>query len=249
MCSEYFPAYSTARNKIVSVKLYLKGYVTEEEFKNLTKVDTSDFALKTNVAEIKKKADDVDLGKINIIDEHQGKNIVENSYLYFRQKYKYFEIDKANPRKPLPWKSTGISNEKIEPPETKNALKVLFEEIWPYLKIDSFKSLAQAKVTYTHESIVNIYIVYLMPDITDTKRSDLMRYGLFGATAYNTDKKLVGYGVGFGTQNYRHYDSKEARNSVIVGPNSFDSSNALVLGMGNIKRKTNDKLLFKQKIN
>ena len=38
-----------------------------------------------------------------------------------------------------------------------------------------------------------------MPESTDAKGSDVVRYGLFGATAYNTDKKLVGYGVGFGT--------------------------------------------------
>ena len=41
-----------------------------------------------------------------------------------------------------------------------------------------------------------------MPDLTDAKESDLMRYGLFGATAYTMDKKLVGYGAGFGTQKY-----------------------------------------------
>ena len=80
-------------------------------------------------------------------------------------------------------KSTGISNEKNKPPEDKNFPKTFFEKMWPYLKIEPFKFLAQEKVTYTHESIVNVYIVYLMSDITDGKGSDLMRYGLFGATA------------------------------------------------------------------
>ena len=55
MSSQYFPAYSTARNEIGSVKLNLSNYITQEEFKNLTKVDTSNFALKTNVVEVKKK--------------------------------------------------------------------------------------------------------------------------------------------------------------------------------------------------
>ena len=80
-----------------------------------------------------------------------------------------------------------------------------------------------------------------MLDITDAKGSDLMRYGLFGATAYNTDKKLVGYGVGFGTQKYTHDDGKEARNLVILRVNSSDSNNALILGTGSIKITTNDK--------
>ena len=63
MSSEYFPAYSTARNEIVSVKLNLIKYVTQEKFKNLTKVDTSNFALKTKAAEIKNKVDKVDVDK------------------------------------------------------------------------------------------------------------------------------------------------------------------------------------------
>ena len=75
--SRYFPGYSTIRNEIIDVKLNLSNYVTQKEFKNLTKVDTSDFTLKTNVAEIKKKVDDIDVDKINIIDELQGKNYVK----------------------------------------------------------------------------------------------------------------------------------------------------------------------------
>ena len=69
----YVPTYSEVEEEIVSVILNLSNYVTQKEFKNLTKVDTSDFALKTNVAEIKKKIDDIDVDKIDFIDELQGK--------------------------------------------------------------------------------------------------------------------------------------------------------------------------------
>ena len=58
-----------SKKKIVSVTLKLSNYVTQKEFKSSTKVDTSDFALKTNVAEIEKKVDDIDIDKINRIDE------------------------------------------------------------------------------------------------------------------------------------------------------------------------------------
>ena len=81
------------------------------------------------------------MDKINIIDEFQGKNYAESSYLYFNQKYEYFGIDKANPHKLLSWKSAGTSNEKFEPPEDKNSPKVFLEKIWPHLKIESFKFL------------------------------------------------------------------------------------------------------------
>ena len=46
----YVPTYSEVEEEIVSVTLYLSNHVTKKEFKNKTKVDTSDFALKTNVA-------------------------------------------------------------------------------------------------------------------------------------------------------------------------------------------------------
>ena len=81
----YVPTYSEVEEEIVSVTLNLSNYVSQKEFKSLTKVDTSDFALKTNVAEIKKKVDDIDIDKINGIDELQGKNYVENSLLYLNQ--------------------------------------------------------------------------------------------------------------------------------------------------------------------
>ena len=86
-----------------------------------------------------------------------------------------------------------------------------------------------------------------MPYITDAKGNDLMKYGLFGATPYNSVKKLVGYGVGFGTQKYTHDDGKEARNLVIIGVNSPDPNNALVLGKGSIKVTTNDSVAVQAK--
>ena len=138
-------------------------------------------------------------------------------------------------KKRLSWQSAGISNEKLTPIKNTTSPSLLYEKAKPYLKICYFKFLAQRKI-YTHKSIVNIYIVYLMPDITDSKGSDLLKYGLFGATGYDTNNKLVGYGVGFGTQKYTHDDGKEARNLVILGT----SPNALLLGKGSIKVTTND---------
>ena len=155
----------------------------KKEFKSVKKTDTSDFALKTNVAEIKNKVDNIDVDRINSIDELQGKNFVKDCYWYLNQDYEYFGIDKVNTHNFFSWKSAGISNEKLEPPENKNAPKVLSEEIWPYLKTESFKFLAPPKITYSHKRIVNVYIVYLMPGISDAKGSDAMKYGLFGPTA------------------------------------------------------------------
>ena len=154
------------------------------------KVDTSDFALKTNVAEIKKKVDGIDVVKINSIDELQGKNYVEHGYLYVNQKYKYFGADETDTQKLLLWKSAEISTEKLTPIKDTNSLSLLFKKTKPYLKNRSFTFLAQRKI-YTHESIVNINIVCLMSDISDAKGSELLKNGLFGATGYDTNNKLV----------------------------------------------------------
>ena len=82
----YVPTYSEVEEEIVSVTLNLSNHVTQNEFKSIKKVDTSDFALKTNVAEIKNKVDGIDVDKIDFIDELQGKNYIEDSYLYLNQK-------------------------------------------------------------------------------------------------------------------------------------------------------------------
>ena len=73
----------------------------------MTKVDTSDFALKTNVAEIKKKIDNIDLNKINDIDELQGKNLFEQNYLLFKFTYKYLKLVTDSTQKTLTMLTIG----------------------------------------------------------------------------------------------------------------------------------------------
>ena len=186
----YVPTYSEVVEEIVSITLNLSNYATQKEFKSLTKVNTSNFALKTNVAEIKKKVDDINVDKIDFIDELQGKSYIEDSYLYLKQKYKYFKYDKIDTKKLLSWQSAEVSNGKLTPIKDTNSPSLLYEKAKPYLKISFFKFLAQRKI-YTHKSIVNIYIVYLMTDITNVKGSDLLKYGLLGVTGYDTNNKLL----------------------------------------------------------
>ena len=51
-------------NSNVKVELDLKNYATKEELKNITHVDTSNFALKTNLASLKTEVDKIDIPKI-----------------------------------------------------------------------------------------------------------------------------------------------------------------------------------------
>ena len=151
-------------------------------------------------------------------------------------------MTKTDPKKLLPWQPARVTDEKLGPIKDENSPSLLFKKTVPYLKISFSKFLAQKKI-YLHESIANIYIVYLISDITDVKGADLMKYGLFGATGYDTNNKLVGYGIGFGTQKYTNDNDKEARNLVILDT----SPNALVLGKGNIKLTTNNSTAIQAK--
>ena len=72
-----------------------------------------------------------------------------------------------------------------------------------------------------------------MPDITNAKDSDLMRYDLFGGTDYD-NRLWKGYNAAFGSQTYIHKDGKNSRNLIILGVDSYDN-NALALGKDSIK--------------
>ena len=231
----YVPTYSEVEEEIVSVTLNLSNYVTQKEFKSLTKVDTSD--LKTNVAKIKKKVNDIDVDKIDFIDELQGKNYIEDSYLYFKPEHRYFEI--TGIKSVLSWKSIGLSDEKL-----KSIRDYYFPELWydkerTYLNFRK-GALAQEKISYTHDH-VNLYIIYSMLYISYKSGPDTIGQYLFGATDYNK-KKWSGYGAAFGKQHYLHKDSgKNANNLMILGAELSDSSdeetkknNILILGKGSV---------------
>ena len=58
--SEYFPK-STSHEENIKVKIDLTNYATETDIKNITYVDTSNFALKTNSANLKTEVDKLDI--------------------------------------------------------------------------------------------------------------------------------------------------------------------------------------------
>ena len=147
----YIPTYSEVEEEIVIVTLNLSNYVTQNEFKKVAKVDT--FALKTNVAEIKKKVDDIDVDKIDLIDGLQGKIFDEESYLYFKPDYRYFKT--TGIKSVLSWKLIGLSDEKLKSIGDDYSLELWYDKEMTYL---NFKKdvLAQEKITYTHDHIVNL---------------------------------------------------------------------------------------------
>ena len=78
--SEYFPKPSSHEENI-KVKIDLTNYATKEDIKDITHVDTSNFALKTNLANLKTEVDKLDIDKLVPIpaDLNKLSNVVKNN--------------------------------------------------------------------------------------------------------------------------------------------------------------------------
>ena len=63
--SKYFPKPYEPFGGDINVKVDLSNYATKKDIKNITHVDTSSFALKTNVANL--KTDKLDINKSKIL--------------------------------------------------------------------------------------------------------------------------------------------------------------------------------------
>ena len=59
--SQYFPKLFRSFAENISVIVDLSNYATKTDLKNITHIDTSSFALKTNLASLKTKVDKLDI--------------------------------------------------------------------------------------------------------------------------------------------------------------------------------------------
>ena len=77
--SKYFPKPSSHEENM-KVKIDLTNYVTNEDIKNITQVDNSSFALKTNSSSIKAEVDKLDIDKLVPVPNDLSKlnNVVKN---------------------------------------------------------------------------------------------------------------------------------------------------------------------------
>ena len=62
--SQYFPKPFRSFGGNVNVKVDLSNYATKTDLKNITHIDTSSFALKTNLASLKTEVDKLDIDKL-----------------------------------------------------------------------------------------------------------------------------------------------------------------------------------------
>ena len=62
--SKYYPKPYKPFGRNIKVKLDISNYATKSDIKNISHVDTSSFALKTNLANLKTEVDKLDIDKL-----------------------------------------------------------------------------------------------------------------------------------------------------------------------------------------
>ena len=72
--SQYFPkTFNSHFDDSIKVKIDLSNYATKTDIKNISHVDTSSFALKTNLANLKTEFDKLDIDKLAPVAFDLGK--------------------------------------------------------------------------------------------------------------------------------------------------------------------------------
>ena len=77
--STYYPPYRSSSNN-VKLELDLTNYATKRDLKNITHVDVSSFASKTNLTALKTEVDKIDVDKLETVPDDLAKlsNVVKN---------------------------------------------------------------------------------------------------------------------------------------------------------------------------
>ena len=81
--SQYFPKLLRSYGENIKVKIDLSNYATKADIKNITHVNTSHFASKTNLVKLKTEVDKLDIGKLKTVpaDLSNLHNVVKNEVI------------------------------------------------------------------------------------------------------------------------------------------------------------------------
>ena len=81
--SKYFPKPLRSYGENIKVKINLSNYAAKADIKSITHVDTSHFASKTNLANLKNEVDKLDIGKLKTVPVDLSKlsNVVKNEVI------------------------------------------------------------------------------------------------------------------------------------------------------------------------
>ena len=96
--SQYFPKSYEPFGRDINVKVDLSNYATKTDIKNISYIDTSSFALKSNLASLKTEADKLGIDKVRSLPTNLSN---------LKSKVDKFNIDKLTP---LPVDLSKLSN-------------------------------------------------------------------------------------------------------------------------------------------
>ena len=167
-------------------------------------------------------------------------------YLVFQPIVRYFHVITST-NYISSWKSKGLSAEGIKPPTTSdNSLTPELSYYGTKTRVTFTGScLKQLKSSYTHEKVVNIYIVYELGASTSEDNDPTLKNCFFGAVTLtknaDVDKyRYSGYGIGFDRRSSFSFSSGGfGQNILIFGVDMSSSAHIdnkkkdiLVLGKG-----------------
>ena len=94
------------------------------------------------------------------------------------------------------WKSKGLSAETIKPPTTSdNSLTPILSCYSTETRVKFTGSgLKQSNISYTHEKVVNIYIVYELSPSSSHNNDPTLKNCLFGAVTLSKNADIDNYG-------------------------------------------------------
>ena len=188
--SKYFPAYNNSSEN-TKVELDLSNYATKKDIKDITHIDASGFASKTNLAALKTEVDKIDTDKLKTVPDDSAKltNIVKNEVV----KKTDFSADDYVKKTKLSGdiNSLDVKFDKVEKKipdvsslETKRNVTTLVKNLDN--RIDSLKIKEYTKKT----SLSN----YMLTNDFNTKSTDLeTKINANGTEITNLKSHLSGY--------------------------------------------------------
>ena len=166
--SKYFPKSFKSFGRNISVKVDLSNYATKTDLRNVTHIDTSSFALKTNLASLKTEVDKLDIDKLAPVPVDLSKlsDVVKNDVVkktvYDKLVAKVNNIDTSDFVLKTKYQTDKTELEKKIPNVTDFVKKVKFTELEN--KIPDISSLATKTALTT--------VGNKIPNVSNVKKTD-----------------------------------------------------------------------------
>ena len=147
-------------------------------------------------------------------DEGSGKQ----NYLLFLPMRKYLKLNSVVGVTDyvLSWRSKGLSNESIKPPTSSdNSLNPRLSYSGTKIRVQFTGScLKQPKLTFAHQNVVNIYLVYELGASSSHISDPTIKNCLFGAVTLTKNADIEkygysGYGIGFDRSQAFHFQVED----------------------------------------